>query len=443
LKCRSPEICILQSEICNPEPVMDLHGAIKLALTKAKAHFDKGENEAAAAAYDNAARLMAMFAEEAVSRDIESGRKAKAVEYRTIAARLRRGESPAPSPVGRSRPSDGPGGRQNEGAGAAAPDGDETEITAAVKRLIQQANVSWADIGGLEETKNEIKYALGLSVARPPEGVAVSGFRNILLYGPPGTGKTLLAAATSNAFRPADLSKDAAAGAGTGGAAGAVFYNVKVSSVMSKYFGESTKIVSELYGQARDTSPAVIFLDEFEALAVNRDADNTGPERRILSTILSELDGLSEKGRRDIYVLTIAATNRPWDMDPAVLSRFEKQIYIPLPDDDARSAMLAIMLDRRGFKVRGPREALVGLTKGLSGREIERLCKEVAGRMITDLNAELPRLVDQGMEAVRNYQVKVRPLEVSEFEAARRAIVPVTGPAESARYEKWRQGLQR
>src|SRR5439155_13430442 len=211
--------------------------------------------------------------------------------------------------------------------------------------------VTWDQIGGLEETKREIKYALALSIAKAPEGVQIPTWRNVLFYGPPGTGKTLLAAATSNAIRL--NAKDETR---------AVFFNVKVSSVMSKYFGESTKIVSELYGQARDTSPAVVFLDEFEALAISRDNDNSGPERRILSTILSELDGLSEKGRRDIYVLTIAATNRPWDLDPAVLSRFEKKILIPLPDEATRRAILEIHLAKKGFKTAVPLADLAALT---------------------------------------------------------------------------------
>jgi SpoVK/Ycf46/Vps4 family AAA+-type ATPase len=411
---------------------MEWHSAIKMALTAAKAHHEKGEREAAAAAYDKAAHFMQLYAEEAATRDIEASRKKQAVEYRKIARVLRGGDLTVPSAArriaGAAAPAAAGGRHQQPEHGHPGADEPDDEISLGVKRLIATANVTWNDIGGLEETKNDIKYALGLSVAAPPDGVQVAGFRNILLYGPPGTGKTLLAAATSNALRSVD-------------GRGAVFYNVKVSSVMSKYFGESTKIVTELYGQARDTSPSVIFLDEFEALAVNRDTDNTGPERRILSTILAELDGLSEKGRADIYVLTVAATNRPWDMDPAVLSRFEKQIYIPLPDAAARAAMLEIMLERRGHKVRGDRSTLVRLTEGLSGREIERLCKEVVGRMIVSLNGELPRLVDQGMEAVREYQVRVRPLEIAEFDSARRTIVPVSGPAEVARYEKWRQGL--
>ncbi|MHC5080463.1 MAG: ATP-binding protein, partial [Planctomycetota bacterium] len=241
---------------------------------------------------------------------------------------------------------------------------DAGELKRVVDGLMQTAKVGWKDIGGLEGVKQEIKFALGIWLAQPPAGpggkpVQLQSWRNMLFYGPPGTGKTLLAAATSRALKTREER-------------GAVFYNVKVSSVLSKYFGESTKIISELYGVARDLSPAVIFLDEFESLAANRDdGSDTGPERRILSTILAELDGLAEKGRTDIYVLTIAATNRPWDLDPAVLSRFDKKILIPLPDETTRQSILEIMIDRKGLTTKMSREDLVEKTAGFSGREIE------------------------------------------------------------------------
>src|SRR5207248_11775710 len=132
---------------------------------------------------------------------------------------------------------------------------------------------------------------------------------------------------------------------------------------------------------ARGCSPSVVFLDEFESLCGSRDEGDTGTERRILSTILSELDGLAEKGRDDVYVLTIAATNRPWDLDPAVLSRFDKKILIPLPDDRTREKILRIHLEKKGFATEVPYEELGRLTNGYSGREIERFCKEVTTEM--------------------------------------------------------------
>jgi len=392
---------------------------------RAKAAYDKGNDQEAAEAYENAARLLERHAVAAPSRRIEQARKGKALRYREYANALRSGDIP--------KPEGGGGGELTQNrAGTGAARGrskDEDEIHGAVTSLLHHSSVTWDKIGGLAETKREIKYALGISLAQLPEGIELAGWRNMLFYGPPGTGKTLLAAATSRAVSNADTANTS-------------FFNVKVSSIMSKYFGESTKIVSELYGTARDVSPAVVFLDEFEALCGSRGEGDTGTERRILSTILSELDGLAEKERQDIYVLTIAATNRPWDLDPAVLSRFDKKILIPLPDPVTRRAILEIHVLQRGFQLECEVEDLVALTEGLSGREIESLCKEVTNTMVADENTDIPLLVDKGLESVKSYSVRVRPLRLADFESARRWVNPVTSAADMERYLAWRDAAE-
>jgi len=305
--------------------------------------------------------------------------------------------------------------------------GKDDEISAAVAGLVHTSSLTWDDIGGLEETKRDIKFTLGLSLAKPPKGVKITTFRNILFYGPPGTGKTLLAAATSNNLKVTTEGQ-------------ALFFNVKVSSVLSKYFGESTKIISEIYGTARDNSPSVVFLDEFESLTASRSGDDqTGAERRILSTILSELDGLAEKGRTDLFVLTIAATNRPWEIDSAVLSRFEKQILIPLPDNETRLAIMKLHIQRKGYEITFELEELLEMTKGYSGREIDRLTKQATSTMILDLNRDLPEVLDRGLKATRDYQVRVRALTLEDFRDAATGIVPSTSPSEVRRYTEWRQ----
>lgn len=404
---------------------MDLYSPIKQALTKAKELYEAREYDRAAAAYDKAASLMAIYAEQAIGRDAEMRRRKKAMEYREVAKKLRSGEIESPAAKDERDDRDDGGG-----AAAAAPESKQAkqagEIKAAVLSLIKSSTIGWADIGGLEATKDEIKYALGITLAKQPPNVQLSAWTNILFYGPPGTGKTLLAAATSRAIRNADDIQ-------------AVFFNVKVSSILSKYFGESSKIISELYGTARDTSPAVVFLDEFESIAGKRDDQDSGPERRILSTLLSELDGMEAKGRRDIYVLTIAATNRPWDLDAAVLSRFEKKILIPLPDAAARREILKIHLDKRGFQVQAEPAQLAAATEGYSGREIERLCKEVTTRMVAEINREIPALIDKGLDEVRKHQLKVRPLTMADFQKAIAKISPQTTAADVKKYNEWKE----
>ncbi|MCC6572846.1 MAG: ATP-binding protein [Planctomycetes bacterium] len=397
------------------------------ALHKAKMAWKGGDHVAAAGHFDAASKIMFKYAEYAGSRAQEYARKKKAIEYRDFARRLREihDEESAgakahklPAPPSADEDVDT---RQTEEAGK------DAEISSAVSSLVTTSPVTWDDIGGLVETKRDIKYTLGLSLATPPKGVKIAAFRNIMFFGPPGTGKTLMAAATSNSLK-------------AGGEGNALFFNVKVSGVMSKYFGESSKIISEIYGTARDNSPSVVFLDEFESLTATRGADEqTGAERRILSTILSELDGLSEKGRGDIFVLTIAATNRPWEIDSAVLSRFEKQILIPLPDPVTREAILNIHLLKKGFELAGEIADLVEITDGFSGREIERLVKQATTTMIAELNDDLPDLVDKGLKEAKGYQVKIRALSVDDFRKAATGIAPVTSAEEMKRYLDWRQ----
>jgi len=400
---------------------LDLHEPIKKALSKARQAYEAREFPRAAAAYEKAANLMSLYAEQATGREAEERRKRKAIEYRDMARKLRTGEisERAEAPVA------------DNGAEAPAPAarGPASEIKVIVSNLMTNANVTWNEIGGLDETKNEIKFALGMTLAQQPAQVKVAAWTKILFYGPPGTGKTLLAAATSNAIRSTEDVPS-------------VFYNVKIASVLSKYFGESSKILSELYGTARDTSPSVVFLDEFESLCGKRDASDTGAERRILSTLLSELDGMDQKGRTDFYVLTIAATNRPWDLDPAVLSRFEKKILIPLPDAATREKILRIHLERKGYRTAAPYPELAELTAGYSGREIERFCKEVTTSMIEEMNHEIPGLIDQGLDQVKKYRIKVRDLTRADFDAAARLIHPQTTPEDMARYVRWKESVQ-
>ena len=402
---------------------LDLHQPIKKALSRAREASESGDNPRAAAAYDKAASLMSLYAEQATGREAEERRKRMAIEYREMAKRLRTGE------VAERAPAPAAGNGSEAVPETAGPAGAAPEIRSIVSNLMTNANVTWNDIGGLDETKDEIKFALGMTLAQQPEHVKVAAWTKILFYGPPGTGKTLLAAATSNAIRSTEDVPS-------------VFFNVKISSVLSKYFGESSKILGELYGTARDTSPSVVFLDEFESLCGKRDASDTGAERRILSTLLSELDGLEQKGRTDIYVLTIAATNRPWDLDAAVLSRFEKKILIPLPDPVTRERILRIHLEKKGYRTPVPYVELAGLTAGYSGREIERFCKEVTTSMIEEMNRDIPALVDRGLDQVKKYRLKVRELARADFEGAARLIHPQTTPEEMAKFVRWKESVQ-
>jgi katanin p60 ATPase-containing subunit A1 len=387
---------------------VDMSGSIyaeyQRTLKRAQKQAEGGQKSDAAEAYRQAARLMTQYAAYAADGRIRADRLKKAAAHNDLADKISAGKISTRAPV----------------VDAGAP-GGEDDYESAVTALIYESPVMWDDIGGLESTKREIKATYGLSLARKPQGVKLRGWRNLLFYGPPGTGKTLLAAATSNGLD-------------------ATFFNVKVSDVLSKYFGESTKLISALFAAARDRAPTVIFLDEFESLIPQRGGGESGVERRIISTLLAELDGLAQKGD-DRYVLTIAATNLPWLIDKAMLSRFEKKVYIPLPDEAARRAILAIQIERNGYQTTLDLNELTRRAAGYSGREIERLCKEAINHMVARANPQLIHAVDQGREAVEAYQTHIEPLNAEDFDFAFTRAKPETTAMDLKKYDDWRNSL--
>jgi katanin p60 ATPase-containing subunit A1 len=208
--------------------------------------------------------------------------------------------------------------------------------------------------------------------------------------------------------------------------------------MLSKYFGESTKLISALYTVARRLSPSVIFLDEFESLTPPRGSGESGAERRIVSTFLAELDGLATKDEQ-CFVLTMGATNLPWLLDSAILSRFEKRIYVPLPDEAARQTILEIHLTRRGHRSLVDLGTLARRTAGFSGREIEQVCQTAVARMTVRANPDLLAIVDKGQEAIRDYELRVEPLTEADFRDAFEQVRPITTAAMLKRFEEWMQ----
>jgi len=388
---------------------VDMCASIYAEYKRARKRAEEAERRSAlaeaAAAYRQSAEWMRQYAQDCThDAAVRQQRKKRAEALEEAARRL---EAAA---VSSAQPSSRPPMQPDVPTG-------EDDYEAEVLSLIQRTNVRWEDIGGLEDTKAAIKSAYGLALARKPKGVVISSWRNVMLFGPPGTGKTILAAATA-------------------GNLDATFFNVKVSSLLSKYFGESTKLISALYTVARRLSPAVIFLDEFEALTPPRGSGESGAERRIVSTFLAELDGLESK-EDEQFVLTMGATNLPWLLDSAILSRFQKRIYVPLPDEAARRAILEIHLTRRGHKSLVPLDELVRRTPGFSGREIEQLCQTAITHMTQRANPELLAVVDKGQEAIREYAIRVEPLTREDFEVAFDQIRPITTSAVLRRYEEW------
>ncbi|MFC1573201.1 ATP-binding protein [Candidatus Eisenbacteria bacterium] len=291
---------------------------------------------------------------------------------------------------------------------------DTEALRERVKSMVRRSSVSWEDIGGLEEIKEEIQASLALTLAVPPPGVKIPRNQMMLMEGPPGTGKTLLASAVA-------------------GHVGATFYDVKTSQLMSRYFGDSERMVSLLFEEARANAPAVIFLDEVDGIASARTGNESGPERRILTTLLSELEGVVDV-EDSLPVMVLAATNKPNLLDDALLSRCSRRIRMPLPDRAARAAILRIHIGRAGYDSLVPIEKIAGETQGCSGRDLQQLCLVAVRTMLWRANPQLRDISrtgeqqdqvqhGQNSEAAKDLHAKeltVLPLTQEDFDRALR-----------------------
>jgi katanin p60 ATPase-containing subunit A1 len=388
--------------------MVDLSGVLgdrlESTLAKARKLVEQGDLAKAAVAYAQAAKLMRQYADSATSAEVKKKRLGDAEKLAGYAEQLRQGKVPA--------------------GGGAAEAGPEKEMTAEenaylenARGLIRQARVSWDDIAGLEDIKRFVKESYALSLAKRPEGVGLPKAANLLLYGPPGTGKTLIAAAISKGLE-------------------ATFFSCKVSDMLSKYFGESSRLIDAIFDLAERMSPSVIFLDDFESIVSDRDGDSSGAERRVLTELLTCMDGFESKSS-DKLVLVVAATNKPWLIDEAILSRFGKLAYVALPEAVARRRIFELHLTKRGYKVAGNLDDFAARTDGFSGREIEQVCKELIRMMISRANPDLVDVAEKGKQALQDYTLKTDIISLHDLEGILSQMRPMTGRDDLLRYETW------
>jgi vacuolar protein-sorting-associated protein 4 len=226
----------------------------------------------------------------------------------------------------------------------------------------KKPNVKWDDVAGLTPAKHELQRAIVFPARFPnlyDEKRKASGA--ILLYGPPGTGKSYLAKAVATEVDH-------------------TLFSISSGDVVSKWVGESEKLVRQLFTLARENKPSIIFIDEIDALCANREGGG-GSERgsehssRMKTETLVQLDGL-HSGSDNTGVVVLAATNLPWALDPAFRRRFEPRIYIPLPDKDARRQLFGIHSGKWGEMLsEGDLEELAEMTEGFSGSDIANVIK--------------------------------------------------------------------
>jgi transitional endoplasmic reticulum ATPase len=224
--------------------------------------------------------------------------------------------------------------------------------------LVEVPKVKWEDIGGLENVKQELREAVEwpLKFRHVFEKLGIKPPKGLLLYGPPGTGKTLLAKAVANESN-------------------ANFITVKGPEILNKWVGESEKAIREIFRKARQVSPSIIFFDEIDAIAPRRGQHfDSGVTERIVNQILTEIDGIEDL----TDVVVIAATNRPDIIDPALLrpGRFDRTIFVPLPDKEARLQILEVHTRNVPLAKNVDLKKLAEMTEGYSGADLEALVRE-------------------------------------------------------------------
>ena len=233
---------------------------------------------------------------------------------------------------------------------------DKLEKQLSGTLITETPNVKWEDVAGLEKAKEALKEAVVLPIKFPQLFQEKrKPWKGILLYGPPGTGKSYLAKAAATE---------------TGGQ----FFSVSAANIVSKWMGESEKLIKGIFDLARKNKPAVIFLDEIDSVLSARNDNENDATRRLKTEFLIQMQGV---GKDDDGVLVLGATNIPWGLDPAVRRRFQKKIYISLPDVKARRLMFTLNLgDTENDITDKEFDILAEMTDGYSGSDIATLTQD-------------------------------------------------------------------
>ncbi|TYG44914.1 hypothetical protein ES288_D11G133000v1 [Gossypium darwinii] len=270
--------------------------------------------------------------------------------------------------------------------------------------------VSFDDIGALENVKDTLKELVMLPLQRPElfcKGQLTKPCKGILLFGPPGTGKTMLAKAVATE-------------------AGANFINISMSSITSKWFGEGEKYVKAVFSLASKIAPSVIFVDEVDSMLGRR--ENPGEHeamRKMKNEFMVNWDGLRTKDKERVLVL--AATNRPFDLDEAVIRRLPRRLMVNLPDAPNREKILRVILAKEDLSPNVDLETIANMTDGYSGSDLKNLCVTAAHCPIREIlekeKKERASAAAENRPAPTLYSsADVRPLKMDDFKYAHEQV---------------------
>ncbi len=261
--------------------------------------------------------------------------------------------------------------------------------------------VAYEDIGGLREEIQKVREMIELPLRHPEifEKLGIEAPKGVLLHGPPGTGKTLLAKAVANESN-------------------SHFISISGPEIMSKFYGESEARLREIFKEAKEKAPSIMFVDEIDSIAPKREEVTGEVERRVVSQLLSLMDGLEARGK----VIVMAATNRPNALDQALRrpGRFDREIEIKVPDKRGRLEILQIHTHNMPLDTDVDQDKIAAITHGFVGADLEYLCKEAAmkclRRLLPELNLEDEKLAPD----VLNKLI----ITMNDFENAIKDVMP-------------------
>ncbi|CAM4474737.1 hypothetical protein PO909_015679 [Leuciscus waleckii] len=269
--------------------------------------------------------------------------------------------------------------------------------------------VQFNDIAGQDLAKQALQEIVILPALRPELFTGLRApARGLLLFGPPGNGKTMLAKAVAMESN-------------------ATFFNISAASLTSKYVGEGEKLVRALFAVARELQPSIIFIDEIDSLLCERREGEHDASRRLKTEFLIEFDGVQSGG--DERVLVMGATNRPQELDEAVLRRFAKRIYVALPTEETRLELLKNLLSKhRNPLSQKELSQLARMTEGYSGSDLTSLAKDAALGPIRELRPEQVRNISPN---------EMRDIRFSDFADSLKRIKRSVGPQTLDQYVRW------